>query len=503
MAYNSAPPQVSANPDQSRTLQWLLGGAIALVWGYVMLPELTGVLPLLRTLSPFNIVLLVGAAVVLLTQGIRHRQTWLMARPRFHFLPLLVTVGAAIAAVLARWRLDLEQLSVITIVVGAYGLVGLFCQAKSWRRGLPFLGAFTVLVGLLLLEFTDLGHLARSGIADVVAHLLRPYSAEAIPSEDILVLSTGMALIDVPCSGFKGIEIGSLLFVVASLLERKHLGVRWLGVGLANVAMLLAANVMRILVLVALTFVAQQPTLAEVIHVPLGLSGFITACLVTLYLLRFVPRQQPKLTRLTHYRDEPPAATPATLRPAAIALGLLVALALVPQPTAIATTTSLDGLPWPAAMPTHPIALTPHEQDFFARYPGVVAQKRTFQTGGVTGSMILVASPTWQAHHAPELCYLASGMGIDAMQKATLTDQVTGRWLSLGQQRAAYWFQSSERTTGDYLDRVWREITRRDPQWTLASVLFDQSVSANDTDVRTALAAVHSAIAQANATPAS
>ena len=485
-------------------LTGFISSAIVLVWLYLVLPELIRFIHLIRTLSPFNILLLFSAAIVLLIQSIRRGDEWgVSLQPRFQALPLMMMFGAAIASVLARWLFDLEHLSVIGFIVGAYGLVGLFCHLRTWKRGIPFMAAFAILIFLFVLEFTNLGHLARTSIAEIVEFLLKPFSIAAISSEDILVLSTGVAFVDIPCSGVKNIEIGSLFFIAASLLERKQMGLRWFLASLINLALLIIANIARILVIVVLTFVMQQRALAEILHVPLGLFGFIGVCLIALQILRFVPRQPPSASTSTAAADRlspPPTsdAPAAKLRNAVLTLSLLTGLALIPHPsiTDISPTT-FQAMQWPKPMQTQAIDLNPFEKRFFTNYPGVVAQKQSFQFKGVSGSMIFVASPTWQAHHAPELCFSASGLEIDHMQKQALSNQVTGRWISLnrGQQQAAYWFQSSQRTTDRYLDRIWSEITRREPKWTLVSILFDQPVSADNTDVQTMLEEVHSVIA--------
>jgi exosortase O len=474
------------------SINGLIGGATVFLWLVLVLPEATGVMHLLRVLSPFNLVLLAGAAVILLFQGCRSDWEFSLT-PTFQGVPLLMLLGTAIATLLARAFLDLEHLSVVVVIVGAYGLVGLFCDAQTWKRGLPFVGAFAILLFLFALELTDLGHLARTAMAETVELLLQPLGVGAISSEDILVLSTGIAFVDVPCSGFKNIEIGSLFFMAASLLERKRMGLRWLLVGLSNLALLIMANIARILVIVVLTFVLQQRTLAEILHVPLGLCGFVTACLLTLQLLRWVPRQAAADCAYSPV----PIPPLVNLRNAVITLGLLLGLALIPQPAAVSAVT-LNPLQWPLSLHTQAIDLTPQEQTFFTRHPGTVAEKQTFEFQGLSGSMIVVTSPTWQAHHAPELCLSASGFQLDQMQKRSLADDVTGRWLSLnqGQRQAAYWFQSAQHTTDDYLDRVWREITRQDPQWTMVSILFDQA-SADSADVKTMLEGVHGAIATA------
>ncbi|MGF1603322.1 MAG: exosortase O [Thermosynechococcaceae cyanobacterium] len=493
MTYDRNSVYFDAKPTPLMPLNRLWGGITVLLWCFLFLPDLTGFTHLLQGLSQFNLMLLAGAAVVLLMQGIRYRDQWnLSLEPTFQGWPVVLMLGAAIASLLTRTLLDVEHLAVVGVVIGAYGLFGLFCDPQAWKRSIPFMGAFALLMFLFALEFTDLGHLARTAIAEVTEYLLQPFHVNAISSEDILVLSTGIAFVDLPCSGFKNIEIGSLFFIAASVLERKQLGLRWFLVGLTTIALLITANVARILVIVVLTFVIKQPTLAGILHVPLGLCGFITVCLIALLLLRWVPRQTVR-SQITH--PDSSAVPTASIRNALLTLGLMIGLVCVPPPAAAAPVTF--NIPqWSLPLKSRDINLSPPEQTFFIRNPGVVAEKQAFEFNDISGSMIFVASPSWQAHHAPELCLTGSGFKIDQMQKRLLTPQVTGRWLSLdqGQHQAAYWFQSSQRTTDNYLDRVWSEITRREPQWTMVSILFDQPVSADNPEVRSILEEVHDAV---------
>ena len=499
---------------QLKSLHWIIRCGIALVWIYLSVPELNWLAHLIHTLSRFNIVLLICAAAVLIFQGVRSRKSWKFSMeatlPRS---PLLMMSGMAIASVASRWWLDLEQLSIIWFVIGTYGVIGLFSPSQPWRRGIPFMGAFAAFVLLMAAEFTDVGHLVRTAIAEVVEWFLIPFGVPSLSSEDILVLDTGIALVDIPCSGFKNIEIGSLFFIVASLLQRKRMGLKWSLIGLLNLTLLILANIARIFVIVIFAYVMEQQILAEMLHVPLGLFGFITVCLITLQLLRWIPSTAaPPAQAPSNKRETPPLSSSRkqfngrSIRYGALSLGLMLGLTLIPHPPVTsALPIDFTKVQWDAALHTEAIALNPYEETFFNRYPGVVAQKQTFHVNDLSGSMILVSSPTWQAHHAPELCFSANGLTIDHMEQQSLTRQITGRWLSLnhGQQQAAYWFQSPQRTTDHYLDRVWSEITRQEPQWTMVSILFDSpsskhpssSLTTDDTDVQTLLEGVHGAIA--------
>ena len=54
---------------------------------------------------------------------------------------------------------------------------------------------------------------------------------------------------------------------------------------------------------------------------------------------------------------------------------------------------------------------------------------------------------------------------------------INARWLSLqnGTLSAAYWFQSSQSTTDDFISRIWERMTQRNEAWVMVSILFDDA----------------------------
>jgi exosortase O len=149
-------------------------------------------------------------------------------------------------------------------------------------------------------------------------------------------------------------------------------------------------------------------------------------------------------------------------------------------------------------MQTEAIALNSFEQEFFASHPNASVEKQQFEFQGLKGDLLLVASSSWQAHHSPELCLISSGFAVSQMQQQQFTPDVVGRWMSIDgdRQSALYWFQSPQRTTDDFLDRIWGEVSRQDSAWVLVSILFDTSESPDRPEVRSLVDVLHSSIAQ-------
>ncbi|MDX2244519.1 MAG: exosortase O [Leptolyngbyaceae cyanobacterium bins.302] len=490
-------PISRARPDfaQINWRQIFISSLILVSWFLPHVSAMQWLGQALQEAAQFNILMLGLGGLGLGGLALRQRRCLKFSfSPQFTLLPVVLMLGSAVAAIALRGWLTLDHLAVVLFLIGTYGLIGLFLELTIWRRGLALAIAIACLLPFGMQFGSGLGLPIRILTAHLVEYLLTNLHISAISSEHIIVLENSVATVDLPCSGVKSLWTGTLFLLIATWLEGRSLGFRWLLVFGGNLGLLLLANVGRVLTLVILVN-SQQGDFAELLHTPLGLVGFVTACLVSLFLLRWVPRQQTlqgsESFKNILWRSLPPRITQGVL------ITSLLSLTLIPTPSALtAPAPNLANLSLPSAINTTSIPLTPVEQEFFADYPGSVAHKVQFEAGEITGSWLLVYAPTWRAHHAPELCLMGTGYRVNRIESQQLSDTIAGRWLSLneGQNSAAYWFQSSQQTTGDFLTRLWGEVTRRERNWVMVSVLFDQPHTAQEPDIQTLLNTLHHSI---------
>lgn len=492
-----------ARPEDDRWQGILSACAITGSWLYLNRSVLNWLAQTLQEISVFNGLMLGAGGLLLLGLGVHYRQQIQFSAPTLRTVPLALVLGCGVGAIATRWLVALEQLPVVLFILGTYGMLGLCLAPATWRKGLPVGMAIACLFPFGVQFSTGIGAPARVLTAHVVEFILNLWHVPAVSTEDIILLDTGVVYVDSPCSGLKSMWTGTLFLLAATWLEGRQMGLRWLLIGGANLGLLAIANTARVITLVVLTHVLHQPDLAEIMHVPLGLMGFVVASLITWALLRWIPRQR----SIVHFKDvdteekqsKETQSRRSTLKATLLIIISILALTLIPYPQGMATSTvDLSKLQWSASIQNQPIELNPYEQKFFADYPGVTTQKQRFQFQGLTGSVVLVASPTWQAHHAPELCLTAFGYHIDKMVGEALTPAMTRRWLTLnsGQKTSTYWFQSATRTTDDFFVRFWGEVFRKDSTWTLVSIVFDQSHSSDEPAVQSFLTLVHDALAQ-------
>lgn len=155
----------------------------------------------------------------------------------------------------------------------------------------------------------------------------------------------------------------------------------------------------------------------------------------------------------------------------------------------------------PAAMAAQAWPLTPDEQDWLAQSGVKAAERWRFTWQGQTGSILLVTSDTWRAHHRPERCFEVYGLSVEGSRTAMLAPDFPARLLTLGSRAAdtrlsaAYWLQAPGKVTDDQAERIWSDFEPTRHNWVLITILYD-SASDPDSDAARALyAAVRAAVA--------
>jgi exosortase O len=150
---------------------------------------------------------------------------------------------------------------------------------------------------------------------------------------------------------------------------------------------------------------------------------------------------------------------------------------------------------------TQPLPLKPVELEWFTRDGADSADRWRFQWGSLSGSMMLVPSTTWRAHHRPERCFEVYGLALNDSTTYLVAPDLPVRLVSLGDREgknlftAAYWFQSPSRTTDDYGTRMWADFSPQHEKWVLVSILFDRALDPNTTEVQALYQALRDTVA--------
>jgi exosortase O len=407
----------------------------------------------------------------------------LAEQPQFYPPALNLAFGGAILFLLSEHFLDINTLSATLFGLASYGLVGLWLRPAYWRAGMP---VALLLVGALPFgEHLDtfVGYPLRIATARAVSQGLAGLGVRNLGVDTILIFENGVSQVDSPCSGVKSLWTGALFLLSATWIERRPLNRRWLLAALSFGVLLLAANLARVAILVLVGQVASWRLLAQMLHVPLGVVGFVAACAAALAMLRWAGSrpapapEEPGETQLT-------PARPAWLAPGLVLALLGLALLYSPNPQP-ANAAALPAWDFPAELQASDWPLTSTELNWLTRRGAettVKAARWRFASGDLQGSLLFVTSETWRAQHRPERCFTVYGLEVQASQPLLVAGDFPLRWLTLGRRNdpaiysAAYWLQSADRITEDYAARIWDDLAPQPQPWVLVTVLFDRPV---------------------------
>ncbi len=469
-------------PSEFDLRKCLLNAILIALWFWLY----RGVYPYLGTIFSkqefrINQIVLLGVLVLVGMQVKKRGLTIRLDSSAQFYTPaiVMVLIGSALYLLSERF-LDINTLSATLFGLASYGLLGLWMQPNHWRRGLPaallFIGALPF--GEHLQTFV--GYPVRILTATIVGDGLTKLGIGTVGVDTILIFENGISKIDLPCCGVKSLWSGGLFMLAATWIERRSINMHWFLIGTTFIVMLLAANLARVALLVTIGQVVGWHLFAEMLHVPLGVLGFVAACSLLLVLLRWrVP------DRLV-VNNRPADDYTSPIRPAWLTtlLGLIIltmALLYTPRPQTARAHPSSDvefTADWDATL----WALSSGEQEWLARSGVQGAQRWRFRFGELSGSLLFVSSNTWRSHHRPERCFEVYGLQTDRSYTSLIASDFPIRVLTLSgdqgnhQFSAAYWLQSEDQTTDDYATRIWDDLTPERQPWVLVTILFDEVI---------------------------
>jgi exosortase O len=452
-----------------------------------------------------NQILLISILVLFtlqLRKGLFHPR--LNATPQWNPAPLLLTLGGSTLFVLVERFLDINTLSASLFGLASYGLLGLWMSPPRWRKGLP---AALLLIGALPFGEhmqTFIGYPVRLLTAAIVRDGLAVLGVHSIGVETILVFENGISQVDLPCSGVQSLWTGGLFLLAATWIERRPLNLRWIGISLVFSLLLLAANLGRVGILVTVGEVAGWRLLAEMLHVPLGVLGFVAACATVISLLDRVGDadsiKKEVRTQETSMRPANPLPRPTWLRLVVAGMVLILAVFYSPRPQeAVAQAERV----WEFSeeIQIEPWHLTTTELDWLSRGGALQGDRWRFQWQGTTGSLLFVTSKSWRAHHRPERCFEVYGLRVEGTRTYLMAPDFSMRLLTLGDERghglytAAYWLQSTDQSTDDYATRIWADLQPQRQDWVLVTILFDDAYDPLSPDVQALYPALRQVVA--------
>ena len=440
----------------------------------------------------FNLILLVLLLLVIANQfkQINYTISNHFTR-RLNPIAVLLYIAALGAYYFCRTAIDINLLSAFCFGILLFGLLGFYLHSNTWHRlAVPsFLILLTLPFGNLM--DTYLGFPLRIFAADLVHQMLQSMGYDSINMETIITLENQSTQINMNCSGMKGLWASFIYFFTLSWIYKVRVGIKWFAALLFSTVLVLLFNLMRIMALVILELVADQKEIADNIHTPLGLAGFVLSCLISWSIIYYVLRNKQSISQ-AHQSGTSNQQQPLSLKrninfQQFIIPTLLLALLLLiidnPVPKITREPFAQPQMIFPSNVRLTDVPLTEAETFFFAK-DNCFPVKKQFEYKGLKGTFLCVFNASFRGHHHPEACMQGAGFDIGDASTLLIDQNFPVKKISLNDDTltATYWFQAPFQITEDYSSRVWLELLGKREKWVMVSILFNQQVVSDNED---------------------
>ena len=358
-------------------------------------------------------------------------------------------------------------------MVGLWAIYGLFVSPEKWRRSIIL--SLLLMLLLPLSEQLDvyLGFPLRVWTTQFVEALFSGLRQD-LTAQNILRFEGRLTKIDLPCSGIRSLWSAAVLVLGLTWIRGASIDFKWLGLGLGYFVLLIATNIVRIIILVEVGLVLNFPDIADKVHLPLGMMGFIVSSLFYVWIFESMDSRPINERQRVDFWPRP------------FQFKLLVAcvcvllLSISTQKKFQATVATVHISPaWPKDLSLQTIPLSPIEKQFYSSSNAWLAQKHRFDLPIGSGSVVWIGADSWRSHHNPIRCYQSSGLKIISENPIQIFGAHYARLLKFDDSslKAVFWFQSKTLSTDDFSARIWNDFMGQQQQWLLVSILFDSEHS--------------------------
>ncbi len=397
---------------------------------------------------------------------------------QFKLIPFIISILTIPLWLIATYKWDIHIISAISTLIFVYGLLGLFIRFDSWiKASIPFgLILMTLPFGNIIDVYA--GFPLRMFSVDIISGIFNVLGIDNISSSTIITVDNSATQIDFSCSGIKGIWASLIFYFTLTWIDNIKIGLYWFINLILLLLFVISANIIRIFLIVSLISIFNMEEFAKSIHSSLGIIGFTFSCGLSYF-----------ITKTTFFKKEITHLDPIgkllkslqviniirfkehNWSKITLILSLILSSFIQPAKTILKTPERIIKLPdeWK----TKTLELTTDEIQYFKEQQSQ-AIKTTFETEGLSGSLLFVTSNGWRGHHNPEFCIRAGGNTINKLETVLINKDLPIKWMKINNQSSAcYWFQSPSFVTDDFGTRVWAEVKNEEKNWQLVFVVFN------------------------------
>lgn len=436
-----------------------------------------------------NLILLVLILVALFRFG-----TIPSLRFSFRWTPFLIILFSVPVYYMAGNHIKMNIISCTICFLSLYGLAGFFLDWEGWKKGI-----IPVLLIIQTLPYGNqldiyFGFPLRLHAASTVTDFLAWFNIHGITKETIITIENRSAEVSEACSGLNGLWTAWLFFFAISWIEKRKVGLRWAFLFIAINIMIYSFNLLRIIILVVLETVLIKPEISSMVHIPLGIAGFLFSCLITWLLMnRYLKEQLPALASHPVVTKNQNSLKLLGIIPLTF-LMLFISFSFRYPPPQIKSEIQFSPH-WPSEINVIEIEKTAGEKNAFEKESSQAVKYR-FTYKNLSGSCLLVLSSGWRGHHPPSLCTQANGFTIQKAETCLIQKDMPVQFLHLANSdlKSCYWFQSEKAITQDHAGRVWEALSGKSQKWILISILLNEGSAAFPEDTKYLLLSIRNVV---------
>lgn len=396
-------------------------------------------------------------------------------------------------------NLFVTKLSIVSpmlLFLGAYALFGFFIDYSFWKKSVFvfLLLIFTLPVLERLQRF--LGFPIRLLTAEIVSNILQFLGISTISNATVIMTENNAANIDLPCSGVKSIYTGSVFMLTVYYLQQVKLSLKLLFITVIFFISLIFFNTWRVFSLVYMYNTQGLQEIGDIVHVLLGIIGFLASCYLLWFLItKYTKEQKNTIKKESGKKSEAITSFPARQIAIAVLILLFTINTIVIKNQPIQTIIKENHTFTLQTIPLTYLPFSKREAGYFETNDVQFGKKFVGKTGnGIPFTLLIVSSKSAKTHHDPEICLQGLGYTINDSKVVQINSFLIRNLQVNDTNQVLYWFVGKDKNILDYSERVWEEIRHPNNTWVLVEIAFTKEVDLNDSNIQNLISEVNTSI---------
>ncbi len=396
----------------------------------------------------------------------------------YKILPLIVCCSSVFGYYISKNFIQINILSFIFFLIYLFGFLGFFISNDHWKKYIVPLCLLVMMLPFGSILDLYIGFPLRITSVNLVSAFFQFLDINYLSTDTIITIENNSSQVDFSCSGIKGLWAALIFYFTNTWLKKYKINFKWFLIAGILMTLVVLLNSIRILILVYFDLVLKLPEISDIIHVPLGIFGFVLSCTITYFLSNYL---------LTSKTTQPIIKEQIKQRYNFSVMFILLPILQIVlflsfnEKKLMKHNEKINyfSTNFIKSWNINDVNLS-IEEDKFIELQGGKLNKFSFLSKKIKGSGFVLKSKTWRSHHNPEQCITSGGREIIKSETLKINSNNTIKKIALDNgQQGYYWFQNKTDTTDDFGTRVWNEIFHQQKGWFLVCIIFNSNKTEN------------------------